>query len=93
MDHLVLWGLGIAVTFIVGLVAVVYSSLVKRIDSLQTSSKNGLALKVDHVEFQVTKEWQREISKDMRISIKDLSDANTKEHAGILLEIKKMSEK
>jgi hypothetical protein len=81
---------GIFATIVVGLISVIYVSLVKRIDALQTTSKNGLALKVDHTEFNITKEWQREISNDMKLVIKDLSDANTKEHAGILLEIRRI---
>jgi hypothetical protein len=85
--------IGVFVTIIIALISVIYVTLVNRIEAIQVNAKNGLALKVDHTEFQVTKEWQREISNDMRLVIKDLSDANTREHAGILLEIKRMGEK
>jgi hypothetical protein len=83
--------IGIATGIITGLIAVIYTGLMRRIDAMQTSSKNGLALKVDNTEFRVTKEWQQDVFDNMKIVIKELKDENNIAHAGILLELKKIS--
>jgi hypothetical protein len=83
--------IGVFTTVIIGLIAVIYGSLVKKIDSIQLSSKNGLALKVDSTEFKVTKEWQQDVFEGMRLVIKELKNENNIAHAGILLELKRMS--
>ena len=42
MDHIVWWVLGVAVTIILGLIAVIYNTLVGRIERLVMSTGKGL---------------------------------------------------
>jgi hypothetical protein len=92
LNNWVTWALGIGITIIIGLIVAIYTSLLRRIDAVQMNSTRGLSLKVDSVEYKVTKEWQQEAFKDMRIVIKELRDENNESHKGILLELQRFKQ-
>jgi Na+-translocating ferredoxin:NAD+ oxidoreductase RnfG subunit len=85
--------IGIFSAVIVGLISVIYVKMESKIDAIQLASKNGLLLKVDKVEYRVAKEFEQEIYKDLKITIKELRDDNNASHAGILLELKRQGNK
>jgi hypothetical protein len=86
--------LGFTVMFpvLIGLIAVIYASLVKKIDTVQSNSSSGLGLKVDRVEYKVTREWQQEAVKDFKLVVKELKNENNEAHRGILLELKRIQD-
>ena len=93
MDDLMYWILGLGVTAIMTLIAVVYRGMVKTIDELKTQITDRLALKVNGIAYKVEKEWQQSLYADMRITIKELKDENNEAHRGILLELQRMVNK
>ena len=89
MDHIVWWVLGVSVTIVLGLIAVIYNTLVGRIERLIRATDKGLDLKVDEATYQVAHQYERELFEGMRLCIKELKDENSAEHRAIMIEIRK----
>ena len=89
MDHIVWWVLGVSVTIILGLITVIYNTLVGRIERLVMSTGKGLDLKVDEASYQISHQYERELFEGMRLCIKELKDENCSDHRAIMIEIRK----
>ena len=88
IDHF-WWVFGISLTVIIGLIGVIYASLIARIERLVESTDKGLDLKVDDATYKVAHQYERELFNDMRLTIKELRDENSLEHKAIMIEIKR----
>ena len=83
------WVFGIAFTVIFSLIAVIYTTLVGRIDRLVRSTDKGLDLKVDESSYKIAHQYERELFEGMKVCIKELKDENSSEHRAIMIEIRK----
>ena len=89
MDHIIWWVLGVSVTVVIGLIAVIYNTLVGRFERLVMSTGKGLDLKVDESSYKIAHQYERELFEGMRLGIKELKDENSSEHRAIMIEIRK----
>ena len=87
-DH-IWWILGVSITIILGLIGVIYNTLVGRIERLVKSTDKGLDLKVDESSYKISHQYERELFEGMRVCIKELKDENSEEHRAIMIEIRK----
>ena len=78
-----------SVTIILGLIAVIYNTLVGRIERLVMSTGKGLDLKVDESSYKISHQYERELFEGMRLCIKELKDENSLDHKAIMIEIRK----
>ena len=92
MGEHIWWVFGIALTIILGLIAVIYNALVGRIDRLVKSTEVGLDLKVDESSYKIAHQYERDLFDDMKVCIKELKDENSVEHKAIMIEIRRQHE-
>ena len=82
----------VSATIIVLLVGFMIRGWMSELREVKVALKNGLAAKVDGVEYLIKNKWQEADYGEMKISIKELRAANDASHQAIMIELKRTND-